>query len=93
MSFRSDPVYLKNEKRDTNDKIAELESKQRDLKSNGWSLSCNDQDKLARFKKNLAEIYADIDRVNKKQESQPRDDYYDLRAHRSKYNYDDDSDD
>ena len=70
MSFRDDPVYLKNEKRDTNNKIAELEYKQRAMASNDRPLSFSDQASLAQLKKNQKEIYADIKRVKKVPEPQ-----------------------
>lgn len=92
MSFRDDPIYLKNEKRDTNNKIAELEHKQRVMASNDRPLSFSDQASLVQLKKNQKEIYSDIERVKKVPESERYYSYRDPKAYSS--NYDDyDSDD
>ena len=93
---RNDPIYLKNEKNDWKEKIAQLEYKQHNAAFNGHPLSFDDQASLTQYKKNLKEVYADIERVEKKPEPKPQPVQYrywdDPKAYGSKYN-DYDSDD
>lgn len=51
MSSRSKSIHSDFIKSHTDETIAKLEDKQRIAKSNGYSLSCKDQDILARYKR------------------------------------------